>query len=128
MPTQSLASHSCLAHEMFRFLLGTTGRPFRGPHPKLSDWSQVIWDLLQRAAAKAMNRQNSGWVDHPTLSGNWHELDGSFIGQTNLRTAFEEALNESDDGGSNRSRNKLSDENSEERGVSVVQIRSKEGG
>lgn len=70
-PAQSrLYPHVSFAEALWSFAIGLTGRPFEDdPSQDPSNWSQVVWDLLQHSLRYAFNRRRIGIRNHPRAGG-----------------------------------------------------------
>ncbi len=84
MPGSSLYDHNDLAVELFELLIGHSGRPFAdyAHSSRGSDWSRVVWDLLDVGVRKAFNRKRSGRYQSPRTAGDVSIYDGLSFTQT----------------------------------------------
>jgi hypothetical protein len=62
MPTKKLSPHAGLAEELWRVLVGASGRAFGDcAYARASNgWSRVMWDLLTATAALPFTREKTG--------------------------------------------------------------------
>lgn len=140
MPDKYLHDHAHLASELFNLLTFRTGRSFEDKKTAAmkNDWSQVVWDVLETGVKKAFNRNNSGRRHTPRGVGDTIQmLDGAsfartsslqpgntvedIIGRKGARFLF--ALDNDEPPGN---RNRFSDTDGPEGGVSVVLIETSE--
>lgn len=138
-PTSRLYARDSFADILVRFLVGANGRPFTGMGEDATDgWSQLVWDLIERAETFLFNRRNIG-IEHQTRAGGDHVGPLNYVLSEGIIPAF------SDDPAriANRIRTQISrlandgedepptgdaepDEGDEDGGVSVVLIETRE--
>jgi hypothetical protein len=84
MPDDVLRDHNHLAGELLEFLLVRSGRPFedRNSSSRASDWSRVVWDLLEAGVRKSFNRKLSGRRQDPRVAGDPALSDGLCFAST----------------------------------------------
>jgi len=71
VPDEQLVVHQSLASRLVGLLSLTDGDPFdkRGVSPQGSDWSRMIWDLIDYGLVKAFTWRQAGYVSQPRYSG-----------------------------------------------------------
>lgn len=140
MPDVFLISHTDLASELFNLFLFRTGRPFddRKTAATMSGWSQVVWDVLETGVKKKFNRENSDREDASRGMGDTIQmLDGASFARATSRQSYSTVadiigldgahafFSQGNDYPPNN-RDRLSDNDEPQGGVSVVLIETYE--
>lgn len=70
-PVQPLNHPDALARQLTQTFLGNAGEPFvdRAQALQQTDWSRVVWDLLDLSAQTVFNRLQSGHINQPRQHG-----------------------------------------------------------
>ncbi len=84
MPGEILHDHNDLANELLQVLLVRSGRPFadRASARNTTDWSALVWDLIESAIGKSFNRKRSGRRQEPRAAGDLEAFDGLSFGRS----------------------------------------------